>query len=146
MKLERISGIGVAVLLSDDDNFRLHLALFFYERRISDLREAFVSIVRRYFNDFAVFQAWDFNRSGPASVNFSSLLRQCPCDLRPPLFSRRIPGFQLWSFYIRSRFTAPRKEVVRFSTFEAYFVSSCVRLFLSMCHSRFPKLDINGDL
>lgn len=43
---------------------------------------------RRYFNDFAVFQARDFNESGPASVNFSSPLRQClrdlPAHLLPP--------------------------------------------------------------
>lgn len=114
----------------NNDNCRLQLTFFFYGA-ILNLREVFVGTVpRHYFNDFAVFQPRDFNGSGPASVNFSSLLRQ-----RPPPFSRRIPGFQLWSFYIRSRFTAPRKEVVRFSTFEAYFVSSRACFFF-LCVTR----------
>jgi len=43
-----------------------------------------------------------------------------PRDLHRPLpFCREIPSFQHRSFYICSRFTMPRKEVVRFSSFES---------------------------
>lgn len=55
--------ITASVLLFDG-NFRLHLPLLFYERRISNLCEVFAGTVpRRYFNDFAVFLGFQWKRS-----------------------------------------------------------------------------------
>lgn len=113
---------------------------FFFMKNGYRISARFSPVPRRYFNDFAVFQTRDFNGNGPALVNFSSLLRQ----RREPLFSRGILGFQLSevsTFVLGSR-RRERKWCVSVPskrTFSAH-------LFLSICHSRFPKLDINGNL
>lgn len=122
---------------------------FFHEWRILNLREIFAGRVpRRYFNDFAVFQVRDFNGSGPASVNFSSS-PSAPARSAPTSFLSKNFWFPALKFLHSFSVHDAAKGSGAFQYLRSILCQlsrSWTRLFLSMCHSRFPKLDINGDL
>lgn len=113
-----------------DSNFRLRLALLLYETTDIESPRDF----RRYRDVISTISRFsrpgDFNGNGPALVNFSSLLRHSAARLFSP--EKFLASSSRGSFYIRSRFTAPRKEVVRFSTLKAYFQRSSFSFDMSL--------------
>lgn len=115
--MERTNDNGAQFSRLCDGNFRC-ICLLFYERRISNLREVLVGIVpRHYFNDFAVFQARDFNGNGPAFVcKFFLAFPSAPARSAPTSFlpkNSRFPALKfLHSFSVHG--TAKRSGAFQY--------------------------------
>lgn len=117
--------------LPPDSNFRLRLALLLYEERISNLREIFASAAT-LFQRFRGFPDPGFQWERSSSRKFFLASPSAP---RASFLPRNSWLPALGSFYIRSRFTAPRREVVRFSTLKAYFQCSSFSFDMSLAVS-----------